>query len=180
MLVAVSNSLPQTPEELMRIKGFGKMKVQRYGFRFLDLVRAYCKQNGLAHGMQEGLDFDEIEIEVSVTKTKKEKSAKETKPKAEKGATYKITAAMCREGKSLQEIAQERQMALSTIESHVVKLITEGSLSVYDFIDETVVTEIVAKLATARSLTEVYDAFDERISYTQLRFVQAHYQAKRG
>jgi superfamily II DNA helicase RecQ len=27
MLVEVSNSLPQTPEELMRIKGFGKMKV---------------------------------------------------------------------------------------------------------------------------------------------------------
>src|SRR5574344_1138803 len=63
MLVEVSKSLPQTPEELMRIKGFGKMKVQRYGFRFLDLVRAYCKENGLAHGMQEGLDFDEIEIE---------------------------------------------------------------------------------------------------------------------
>ncbi len=182
MLVEVSNLLPQTPEELMRIKGFGKMKVQRYGFRFLDLVRAYCKQNGLAHGMQEGLDFDEIEIEVSVTKTKtkKEKNTKETKPKAEKGATYKITETMCREGKSLQEIAQERQMALSTIESHVVKLITEGALSVYDFIDETVVTEIVTKLVMDTSLTEVYDAFEGRISYTQLRFVQAHYQAKRG
>ena len=87
---------------------------------------------------------------------------------------------MCREGKSLQEIAQERQMALSSIESHVVKLITEGSLSVYDFIDETVVAEIIAKLVTAESLTEVYDACDERISYTQLRFVQAHYQAERG
>ena len=179
MLVEVSNLLPQTPEELMRINGFGKMKVQRYGFRFLDVVRTYCKENGLSYGMQEGLDFDEIEIDVVAAKTKKEKKRKDTLPKAEKGATYKLTQAMCRDGKSLTEIAQERNLALSTIESHVVKLIGEGELSVYDFIDEQMVIEIVAKLATSESINEVYDALDGTISYAQLRFVQAHYQAKR-
>ena len=180
MLVEVSNKLPQTPEELMSIKGFGKMKVQRYGFRFLDIVRNYCKENGLAYGMQEGLDFDEIEIEVSVPKTKKENTVKEKKPKTEKGATYKMTQSMCREGKSLSAIAQERNMALSTIESHVVKLIGEGELSVFDFIEDAVVTEIVVKLTTDVGLTEVYASFDGRVSYAQLRFVQAHYHAKRG
>lgn len=178
MLVEVSNTLPQTPEELAGIKGFGKIKVQRYGFRFLEVVRTYCKENGLAHGMQEGLDFDDIEV--TKPQTKKSKNKIEQKPKAEKGATYKITERMCREGKSLQEIAQERKMALSTIESHVVKLIAEGSLSVYDFIEETVVDDIVAKIATTKTLTEAYNAFNEQISYTHLRFVQAHCQAKRG
>ena len=181
MLVEVSNLLPQTPEELMRIKGFGKMKVQRYGFRFLDVVRNYCKENGMSYGMQEGLDFDEVEIEVAVTKTKKEKKQKDKDkpPKAEKGATYKLTQALCREGKSLADIAQERNLALSTIESHVVKLIGKGELSVYDFMDQKTVIEIVAKLAISESITEVYDAFETSVSYAQLRFVQAHYQAKR-
>ncbi len=67
------------------------------------------------------------------------------------------------------------------VENHLISTLP-GSIESdsVDFVDETIVTEIVAKLVTSENLTEVYDAFDGRISYTQLKFVNAHYQAKRG
>ena len=46
-LIDLCNYLPQTPEELMKIKGFGKIKTQKYGPLFLDIIRDYCKEHGV-------------------------------------------------------------------------------------------------------------------------------------
>lgn len=46
-LVDLCHYLPQTPEELMKIKGFGKVKTQKYGPLFLEVIRDYCKEHGL-------------------------------------------------------------------------------------------------------------------------------------
>ena len=46
-LLNLCHFLPKTPEELMKIKGFGKIKTQKYGPSFLEIIRSYCKEHGL-------------------------------------------------------------------------------------------------------------------------------------
>ncbi|MDR2918188.1 MAG: AAA family ATPase [Tannerella sp.] len=46
-LLDLCHFLPRTPEELIKIKGFGKVKTQKYGPLFLEIIRDYCKENGL-------------------------------------------------------------------------------------------------------------------------------------
>lgn len=46
-LIDLCHFLPQTPEELIKIKGFGKVKTQKYGPLFLEIIRDYCKEHGL-------------------------------------------------------------------------------------------------------------------------------------
>lgn len=47
-LIELCNMRPQTPEELMCIKGFGKVKTQKYGDRFLEIINEYCREYGLS------------------------------------------------------------------------------------------------------------------------------------
>lgn len=46
-LLNLCHFLPKTPEELMKIKGFGKVKTQKYGPSFLEIICSYCKEHGL-------------------------------------------------------------------------------------------------------------------------------------
>lgn len=47
-LIELCNMRPQTPEELMGVKGFGKIKTQKYGDRFLEIINEYCRKYGLS------------------------------------------------------------------------------------------------------------------------------------
>ena len=55
--------------------------------------------------------------------------------KGEKGGTYKDTPeALYKQGKKLEEIAQIRTLALSTIKTHMTRWVGNGEVSVYDMI----------------------------------------------
>lgn len=52
-LQEMSEYLPQTKQELMKIHGFGKAKVEKYGSMFLDIINGYCMDNNLTSRMFE-------------------------------------------------------------------------------------------------------------------------------
>jgi hypothetical protein len=165
MLAEVSNRLPKSVEELSAIKGFGKIKTQRYGPLFLEVVVRYCKENGLEMGIQSGIDFDQKKDNVT------------SKPKAKKGETLKITLEMCRLGKSIDEIAVERQLVVGTIEGHVTKLIEQGELSVYDYVPKTEVEELTTLIGNkSTTISDVMEQTDGKYGYSQIRFVMAYLQ----
>jgi len=77
------------------------------------------------------------------------KKLKEKKPK--KPPTREVTLQMFRDGKSITEIAKERSLAVSTIESHFVPLIKSGEVKVSELVDKmkiAAIVETVAKLDT--------------------------------
>ncbi|MEN8155545.1 MAG: helix-turn-helix domain-containing protein [Bacteroidota bacterium] len=95
--------------------------------------------------------------------------------KLEKGATYKKTYALLKEGKSIKEVAASRGLALSTIESHVVRGIEAGEVHLPDLLSEEVVTEVAEMLQkSSEGSAEVYKAFNGKYSYGVLRMVHAH------
>ena len=108
------------------------------------------------------------------------KTGRKRKPSAkkEKGETYKITYALIKEGMSVKEISLMRELADSTIESHIVKGITEGEVDVKAVLGDEDVAVISEKIKNSPdSLSLVHDAFNGKYTYNQLRMVQAHLRA---
>lgn len=92
-----------------------------------------------------------------------------------KGETYLKTYVGIKEGRSLQDIATERSMALSTIEGHAARGIAEGVLE----IDALMPTDARDTLADwmrenpGKGLNDARAEFKDTYTYGQLRMVQA-------
>ena len=96
-------------------------------------------------------------------------------PKRAKGETYKITYDLIKEGMGIKEISLTRELADSTIESHIVKGIAEGEVDINSILGSETVSEISEKIKNSpASLSSVHDAFNGKFSYNQLRMVQAY------
>jgi hypothetical protein len=117
---------------------------------------------------------EEAWLEGASTRPRKKK-ADGTKPVRIKGETFLRTYVAIKEGRSLEEIAQERSMSLSTIEGHAARGIAEGVLE----IDTLMSAEARDTLADwmrenpDKGLNDARAKFGDTYSYGQLRMVQA-------
>ncbi|MDR1517163.1 MAG: HRDC domain-containing protein [Dysgonamonadaceae bacterium] len=112
-LVQMADSLPRTEKELLKIHGFGKVKVQRFGAQFLKIIADYAAENGLE---SRPIDFQSDE-----------KPKKEKKPK---GSSALESLRMFREGLSIAEIAKERRLVETTIAGHLSGFVASGQIPV--------------------------------------------------
>jgi hypothetical protein len=118
-----------------------------------------------------------VEVKPSISGRKTGRKRKSS-GKKEKGETYKITYALIKEGMGIKEISLMRELADSTIESHIVKGISEGEVDVKAVLgadDVKVISETIKN--SPASLSLVHDAFNAKYTYNQLRMVQAHLRA---
>lgn len=117
-LIGIANFLPMNEEELLMVRGVGKQKVRAYGEEIISLVQASVDQ----YGYQRSSLLDEIVTNASA-------SAKKTsKKKRMVGETFAITLNLFRQGKTVKEIAEERGLVESTIESHLLYCVEHDEL----------------------------------------------------
>jgi DNA replication protein DnaC len=108
------------------------------------------------------------------TKTGKRRKPKGTKP--EKGATYKITYGLAKEGLSIAEIAEKRELKTSTIEGHIARGIQDKELSIDKFLDEDdreTIEQVMEENPEGNSGL-IYGKLKGQYTYGQIRMVQAH------
>jgi hypothetical protein len=150
--------LPQTEKELLLITGFGKVKVEKFGARFLDVICRYCNEYSLASRMNEKVI------------TKKEKPKVELKTDT-KEATYKLY----KEGKTLKEIADERKLAPQTIEGHLAFYVQQGLISIEELVskEKLVLIEPLAKTFEGGALTPLKTQLGNEISYGEIKLTLA-------
>ena len=109
-------------------------------------------------------------------KEKKKKTPKEKKEKAEKGSTFRLTLQLLQAGKSPEEIAAERGLALSTVETHIVRLIKEGQLPIEKVVHRDEVHEMIRFLDKHED-TKLWDlrhALPTDEDFRRLKFVHAY------
>ncbi len=106
--------LPQSKESLLKIKGFGKAKVAQYGDEVIGLIRDYCEEYNLQPK--------------EVVPAKRERKSSEKKI-----STVQETINYFKNGKSIIEIAAERNLTIWTIEEHIAKAIQSGVIQIEDF-----------------------------------------------
>lgn len=121
-LKEVATYLPLTKKDLLQISGFGKAKVDKYGDDVIEAVEEYCRRNGI-----------ETNMAALPSKASKEKVLREKNAIA-KTDTKKISFNLYNEGKSIAEIAAERNLSVATIEGHLVPFITNGDIEINDLV----------------------------------------------
>jgi len=100
----------------------------------------------------------------------------EKKCDVSKTDTKMISFEMYKIGKTLEEIAELRNLAVSTIEGHLTYFVEIGEISVYDFIKEEELESVkkaVADLGT--QLKPLKDFFEDKFSYGQLKMALASF-----
>lgn len=99
---------------------------------------------------------------------------KKTNTKTKKESTYKATLELFQSGVSVEEIAETRNLGISTIISHLAKLYLDGvDIDVSQFISDEEVTQIEkaqAELENPNALKPYFDHFEEKMGYDKIRF----------
>ena len=111
------------------------------------------------------------------------KAKKEAKPKTEKNEglekipTKQITYTLYKQGKTIAEIAVERTLAVSTIESHLASYIATGKLKALDFLSVEKLDTILAVIDedNHHSRTLIKSLLSADYSFGDIAFAQAHY-----
>ncbi len=98
--------------------------------------------------------------------------------KPKKGETYEITLELFLQGKSIAEIATQREMAKSTIEGHMTKWLKEKKVSLYELMPKKRAQKIWKEIETKseESLGELIRLLPFDATYTELRWVRAWHQ----
>lgn len=167
-LLEISNYLPENAQELYALKGIGKEKMEKFGNEILSIIKKEVKE----HGYQREEPLPTPELKSAKEKSTKEKSIKEEKKeKVEKVSTYEITLKLHSEGKSIEEIAKERGLAASTIQSHMAELVMTNQLPLEAISSESRMKNIHEYLRQHPDCEnkELFESFNGRYSYAEIK-----------
>lgn len=153
--------LPQSPEELKKISGMGEAKIRQYGQPFLDIILEYCHEHGLSSHIYEKIP-------------KKERKPK-TGTAKKKGDSHAESFRLFKEGKTIAEIASERNLAISTIEGHLCRFISSGEINIEEVIGKEKAAMILEALKDydGTSVGPAKAKLPPEISYGEIRMVVA-------
>jgi ATP-dependent DNA helicase RecQ len=105
----MSARLPKTNEELLQVSGVGEHKLQKYGLEFIQAIRMYCE----AH--------PERQPEIGQATAQKKST-----PKKAIGDSHLETLEFHKQNLSINEIAEKRELAISTVENHLLQCAQQG------------------------------------------------------
>ncbi|MBQ8019278.1 MAG: helix-turn-helix domain-containing protein, partial [Paludibacteraceae bacterium] len=157
-LQEIAARLPKSTEDMKTIPGLGTKRITKYGDEIVKIVRQF-----IADKKDDKLTNEEKELmtKASSKKTKSSKSSKSSEPD-----TYQKTLILFKEGKSIQEIVDERSLSLGTIENHLTKLVYNCELKAEDVINEShlnMIDKILSK-KTEISIHDLRKEIKERVS----------------
>lgn len=150
----ISNKLPGSPAALKGIKGLGKKKLEVFGDELLNILLNYYEENRIRPKVEE----DKGELK---------------KPKTD---TKEVSLNQWISGKSLEEIAKDRNLSIHTIEGHMVHFVAKGDIPVQAFVSKaklSLITKFFKKKQSA-SISEAKEVLGNQVSYSELRFVLAY------
>jgi DNA-binding NarL/FixJ family response regulator len=139
----------------------------RYDYDFSDLAEQRTQERTQV--------LTEIQSKVSPKKSKKEKSSK--KSKKDEVNTYDLTLGLLKHGMTMKEIAQERGLALSTIEGHLARAVEKGLLDIDKLLSEadiTLITRALKEMPEGFTSKDLFVRLGGKFSYGLLRAVMSH------
>ncbi|MDG2126275.1 MAG: RecQ family ATP-dependent DNA helicase, partial [Verrucomicrobiales bacterium] len=153
--------LPTGHTALASLHGIGTHKLETYGSKFTSAIRDYLAGH-------------------PNTSPPTTQPRTTTPVKRPRGETYQTTLTLLRQGSSLGQIAATRELTLSTIESHVARLIADGEdLDWKTCVPGKTATLLHSLFAThgTGALAPIIEAADGAATYGQARIIAAVIEA---
>ncbi len=155
-LVEMATYLPQNYSELKKISGVGDLKLQKYGVDFLPQIISYSRQNHLS------------------SKINLKRIKREQKKQAKLDDTNTISLKLFKSGKSIEEIAELRDLNKGTIETHLIKFIPSGEVKLDDLVGIEKAANIVkaiVRFGESEALSPIKEFLGEEYSYGEIKAV---------
>jgi ATP-dependent DNA helicase RecQ len=147
---------PQNIEQFLQVNGVGRQKMERYGTKFLDVIKQYCQEN-------------EIEPKQR-TNFKRERTSKmHLNGKSQYTIQFKA-------GKTVEEIAKEKGVKATTVVGHLVDAYLAGAdLNISHLVPQQKQEAIKKsfKKNGIERLRPIKDDLGEDYSYDEIRIVRA-------
>lgn len=155
-LIDLSEKMPSSVKELLKINGLGKRKTEQFGKYLLELIQDYRTDKGME---KQAIDF----------------SPEPEKEKQPKIPTWQVTLNLHKLGLSPQAIAQKRNLVKSTIDSHLAQAIEQGEIEVEDVMTKERIGAIENWLQNNRgiSLMNAKSGLGKDYSYGEIKMVLA-------
>lgn len=155
-MATLANSLPTSLIQLFSLKGIGHRKLEKFGTEILDIIIAYCVEKNLPVIRPEEKVFRKTPNVVVDSK--------------------RISFELFESGKTIEEIAKERSMAVSTIEGHLAWYVGTGELNVKKLVSADKVDLISQYLHEYNSsgLGFVKSKLGDQVTFSELRIVMNH------
>lgn len=148
--------LPETKEEFLTVTGVGQNKLEKYGETFIEAILEFLVQNP---------ERKENAVKGSVPGTDPNKKKATPNSHLETYTFYK-------EEMSVEEIAEHRDLAVSTVESHLIQCMQEGmDVHMEDLIPDEYISEIENAIQQAGSekLKPIKELLPDEVSYFMIK-----------
>ena len=155
-MVNLVNFLPQSLRALKQIKGMGTRKSEIYGEEILEIITSYCNN--------ENIEPPEIPV-IEKKKTKKERED-----------TKKVSCDLFRKGRTIAQIAEERNLTAGTVENHLSYFVGTGEIPVDRFLSPEMIDLIAGHFDGTEDfkIGPVKEALGDRVTWNDIRFVVSH------
>lgn len=154
-------------------------------FKNKSKVKAYLKKATEVHATLlrllskiESIKYGDIDLtsDVSFAKVEiaREEPQKEEKVKAQKGDSHRLSLTLFNEGKSIKEIAAERNLTPTTIEGHLVSFILTGELDIIQLVPDSKVKyllPIIKNIDKGTSLSAIKETLPKECTYMDIKAI---------
>lgn len=166
----ISNVLPANLQVLGSIPGIGKKKIEKFGHDIISLVVDYC----VNHDVQPNYSIPE---EMLVTRSK----SSDTKNTDNKSSSQ-ITLELFHSGMNVQQIAGNRELAVSTIEGHIAGLVKTGDINLNEVVNEEKSEKMLRYFSSASEtgLAAAREELGADYSYHELRCALSFFQLNKS
>ena len=153
-LYEMCETLPTTKQELLKVNGMGKVRFEKYGSAILKVIKAYCRE----HDIETSGESTNFDIE---------------KPQKKRGDTKRNSLELFESGKSIKEIAEERELNENTVFGHLSYYIESGEVKITDLVSIGHYEELKVLIPKIKfdNLSDLKHQLDEKYSYGELRLV---------
>ena len=177
-LIEMATYFPQTREQFLDNHGVGKVKYERYGEQFLDLICRYGREHRI----------DPVPKKSPKTNSTKPKKAKADKaPAAPREPRFVLVAQAYNDGDTIEIIMDRYGIKQGTVYNHLLKYLlagesvrSDGLLSCSSLSSDQIeqALEVFDKVGTDY-LKPAHDALDGHIDYEDLMILRVYYLSLR-
>ena len=173
-ILGIVNLLPNDAASLIRIPYFGKRGAEKYGDALLEMVNRYVEEHGIERPQ---IPTATLTVNNGIKTSKEPKPLKEAKSvKEPKPDTKEVTYRLFRQGKSIEEIARERELVSGTIAGHLEHYVRSGEVKIEQLVAREKITKIIRYVqahGSDKGLTVIKAALGDDVSYADIRLVLA-------
>jgi ATP-dependent DNA helicase RecQ len=161
-LAEMATHYPQTPQRLLDIQGVGQRKLEAYGERFLEVIRAYCSEHGLVERSRPTALLPQVQNKGTLR--------------------WQQVGSAFADGAAMEQLIAQYDIKESTVVQHLSRYVWAGgkldaarirALSKLSEQQQEQVLAVMAELGLER-LTPVFAALDGAISYEELHLMRLY------